>query len=160
MQFGSGSERLCGRRELRFHLAMSREQKRGKLEKGNMDVAEKVVVAVKASKEIPKTALVWALTHVVQPGDCITLLVVVSSQSSGKFPLCGDANIPPFRSSVVLYELLFGLIVIHEIGWCIFLLEFVDLLPLQKYYSKGHCFDLFLAPLLYLLKTFYLLRTI
>ncbi|XP_030457612.1 inactive protein kinase SELMODRAFT_444075 [Syzygium oleosum] len=63
---------------------MSREQKRGKLEKGNMDVAEKVVVAVKASKEIPKTALVWALTHVVQPGDCITLLVVVSSQSSGR----------------------------------------------------------------------------
>ncbi|KAL8544471.1 hypothetical protein ACS0TY_004868 [Phlomoides rotata] len=38
-------------------------------------MAKKVVAAVKASKEIPKTALVWALTHVVQPGDCITLLV-------------------------------------------------------------------------------------
>lgn len=63
---------------------MSREQKRGKLEKGSSDAAEKVVVAVKASKEIPKTALVWALTHVVQPGDCITLLVVVPSQSSGR----------------------------------------------------------------------------
>lgn len=63
---------------------MSREQKRGKQEKGSSDAAEKVVVAVKASKEIPKTALVWALTHVVQPGDCITLLVVVSSQSSGR----------------------------------------------------------------------------
>ncbi|KAM1113689.1 hypothetical protein ACFX2J_046245 [Malus domestica] len=62
---------------------MSREQKRGKQEKGSDD-AEKVVVAVKASKEVPKTALVWALTHVVQPGDCITLLVVVPSQSSGK----------------------------------------------------------------------------
>ncbi|XP_062087659.1 inactive protein kinase SELMODRAFT_444075-like [Humulus lupulus] len=62
---------------------MSRDQRRGKQEKGS-DVAEKVVVAVKASKEIPKTALVWALTHVVQPGDCITLLVVVPSQSSGK----------------------------------------------------------------------------
>ncbi|KAA8540300.1 hypothetical protein F0562_024137 [Nyssa sinensis] len=62
---------------------MSRELKRGKQEKGS-DVAEKVVVAVKASKEIPKTALVWALTHVVQPGDCITLLVVVPSQSSGR----------------------------------------------------------------------------
>ncbi|XP_022715123.1 inactive protein kinase SELMODRAFT_444075-like [Durio zibethinus] len=62
---------------------MSREQK-GKQEKGGSDVAEKVVVAVKASKEIPKTALVWALTHVVQPGDCITLLVVVSSHGSGR----------------------------------------------------------------------------
>lgn len=65
---------------------MSREQKRVKQEKGSDD-AEKVVVAVKASKEIPKTALVWALTHVVQPGDCITLLVVVPSQSSGIFSL-------------------------------------------------------------------------
>ncbi|KAL5156685.1 Inactive protein kinase [Glycine soja] len=63
---------------------MSREQqKRGKQEKGS-DGAEKVIVAVKASKEIPKTALVWSLTHVVQPGDCITLLVVVPSQSTGR----------------------------------------------------------------------------
>ncbi|KAK9993746.1 hypothetical protein SO802_023449 [Lithocarpus litseifolius] len=44
------------------------------------DDAEKVVVAVKASKVIPRTALVWALTHVFQPGDCITLFVVVPSQ--------------------------------------------------------------------------------
>ncbi|XP_065866971.1 inactive protein kinase SELMODRAFT_444075-like [Euphorbia lathyris] len=63
---------------------MSREQKRGKQEKSGSDVAEKVVVAVKASKEIPKTALVWALTHVVQAGHCITLLVVVPSQSPGR----------------------------------------------------------------------------
>ncbi|XWS18873.1 hypothetical protein CRYUN_Cryun32bG0082300 [Craigia yunnanensis] len=73
---------------------MSREQKKGKLEKGGTDKAEKVVVAVKASKEIPKTALVWALTHVVQPGDCITLLVVVPSHGSGRkwgFPIfAGD----------------------------------------------------------------------
>ncbi|KAK2371305.1 inactive protein kinase [Trifolium repens] len=63
---------------------MSREQpKRGKHEK-SCDGAKKVIVAVKASKEIPKTALVWSLTHVVQPGDCITLLVVVPSQSSGR----------------------------------------------------------------------------
>ncbi|KAE9600437.1 hypothetical protein Lal_00046287 [Lupinus albus] len=63
---------------------MSREQqKRGKQEKGS-NGAEKVIVAVKASKEVPKTALVWSLTHVVQPGDCITLLVVVPSQSSGR----------------------------------------------------------------------------
>lgn len=60
---------------------MNRELKRGKVE--DSDVKEKVLVAVKASKEIPKTALVWALTHVVHPGDCITLLVVIPSQSSG-----------------------------------------------------------------------------
>ncbi|KAF5203712.1 Inactive protein kinase [Thalictrum thalictroides] len=62
----------------------SLQQKRGKSEKGG-NVTEKVVVAVKASmKEIPRTALVWALTHVVQPGDCITLLVVVPAINSGK----------------------------------------------------------------------------
>lgn len=63
---------------------MNRELKRGKQEKEDSDVKEKVVVAVKASKEIPKTALIWALTHVVQPGDYITLVVVVSSESSGR----------------------------------------------------------------------------
>ncbi|KAL2234788.1 inactive protein kinase SELMODRAFT_444075 [Sesamum indicum] len=63
---------------------MSRELKKGGKQEKCSDEAEKVVVAVKASKEIPKTALVWALSHVVQPGDCITLLVVVSSHSSGR----------------------------------------------------------------------------
>lgn len=64
---------------------MSRELKKGeKQDRGGSNVAEKVVVAVKASKDIPKTALVWALTHVVQPGDCITLLVVISSHSPGR----------------------------------------------------------------------------
>lgn len=67
---------------------MSRELKKGGKQDKGCDVAEKVVVAVKASKEIPQTALVWALTHVVQPGDCITLLVVVSSHSSGKKCSC------------------------------------------------------------------------
>uniref|UniRef100_A0A803RBY7 Protein kinase domain-containing protein n=1 Tax=Cannabis sativa TaxID=3483 RepID=A0A803RBY7_CANSA len=43
-----------------------------------------VVVAVKASKEISKAGLVWALTHVVQPGDCLKLLVVTPSYSSSK----------------------------------------------------------------------------
>lgn len=65
---------------------MSRLQKRGKQEKPVVsDGAEKVIVAVKASREIPKTALIWALTHVVQPGDCITLIVVVPSHNSGTF---------------------------------------------------------------------------
>ncbi|OIW09963.1 hypothetical protein TanjilG_18270 [Lupinus angustifolius] len=49
------------------------------------DVNSKVVVvAVKASKDLSKTALVWALTHVVQPGDCIKLLVVMPALSSSK----------------------------------------------------------------------------
>ncbi|XP_010501017.1 PREDICTED: inactive protein kinase SELMODRAFT_444075-like [Camelina sativa] len=64
---------------------MSRLQKRGKQEKPLVsDGAQKVIVAVKASREIPKTALIWALTHVVQPGDCITLIVVVPSHNSGR----------------------------------------------------------------------------
>ncbi|KAK4756606.1 hypothetical protein SAY87_006733 [Trapa incisa] len=62
----------------------SRELSRGKQREKDINAAEKVVVAVRASKEIPKSALVWALTHVVQPGGCITLLVVFPSQSLGK----------------------------------------------------------------------------
>lgn len=58
------------------------QSKRGRADKG-LNLTEKVVVAVKASKEISKNALVWALTHVVQPGDCLTLLVVMPLQSSG-----------------------------------------------------------------------------
>ncbi|KAK3161217.1 hypothetical protein QOZ80_1BG0074020 [Eleusine coracana subsp. coracana] len=47
--------------------------------------AEMVVVAVKAAaREISKTAIVWALTHVVQPGGSIILLVVVPAHSSGR----------------------------------------------------------------------------
>ncbi|KAL8232428.1 hypothetical protein R6Q57_002206 [Mikania cordata] len=49
-----------------------------------MGKVEKVIVAVRASRQIPKTALVWALTHVAQPGHCITLLVVCHSQSPGR----------------------------------------------------------------------------
>ncbi|KAI3737693.1 hypothetical protein L2E82_27703 [Cichorium intybus] len=51
----------------------------------NMGKLEKVIVAVKASKEISKSsALIWALTHVVQPGHSITLLVVTPCQSSDR----------------------------------------------------------------------------
>ncbi|KAF8092082.1 hypothetical protein N665_0424s0015 [Sinapis alba] len=57
---------------------------RGKQEKrSGSNGTEKVLVAVKASREISKTALVWALTHIVHPGDCITLVVVVTSQIAG-----------------------------------------------------------------------------
>lgn len=41
-----------------------------------------VVVAAKASKDISRTALVWALNHIVQPGDCIKLLVIILAISS------------------------------------------------------------------------------
>ncbi|XP_021754502.1 inactive protein kinase SELMODRAFT_444075-like [Chenopodium quinoa] len=64
------------------------QQKREKIEKisssSSSEGVEKVLVAVKASKEIPKAALVWALSHVVQPGDCVTLIVVVPPPSSGR----------------------------------------------------------------------------
>lgn len=57
---------------------------RGKPEKrSGFNGTEKVLVAVKASREISKTALVWALTHIVHPGDCITLVVVVTSHNAG-----------------------------------------------------------------------------
>ncbi|ONH97824.1 hypothetical protein PRUPE_7G212500 [Prunus persica] len=54
-------------------------------EKSNGVVAGKVVVvAVNALREIQKTALVWALTHVVQPGDYVKLLAVIPSHTSSK----------------------------------------------------------------------------
>lgn len=61
----------------------------GFMEEGHPDVAGKVVVvAIKAtSKEVSKAALVWALTHVVQPGDHIKLLVVIPSHQSSKIHL-------------------------------------------------------------------------
>lgn len=52
---------------------------------GLFDVSQKVVVAVKASKEISRVALVWSLTHVAQPGDCITLLLVVPAKNPGQW---------------------------------------------------------------------------
>ncbi|KAA3476416.1 inactive protein kinase [Gossypium australe] len=58
---------------------------------------EKVVVAVKAERVISKTALAWALTHVVRPGDCVTLLAIFPGERKGKrfwnFPiLTGDCG--------------------------------------------------------------------
>lgn len=67
------------------------QQRKGKAvaDKGAPAAAaeEKVVVAVRAAiREISKTAIVWALTHVVQPGGSIILLVVIPAQSSGIIP--------------------------------------------------------------------------
>lgn len=61
---------------------MSREKQE---KRSGSNGTEKVLVAVKASREISKTALVWALTHIVHPGDCITLIVVVTSHNAGTF---------------------------------------------------------------------------
>lgn len=44
---------------------------------------EKVVVAVRAERVISKTALAWALSHVVHAGDCITLLAVFATKKTG-----------------------------------------------------------------------------
>ncbi|MFS7974452.1 putative protein kinase RLK-Pelle-PERK-2 family [Helianthus anomalus] len=62
---------------------MSKETSVVKPQKGS-NAAEMVIVAVKASREISKTALVWTLTHVAQPGHCITLVVVIPSLISGR----------------------------------------------------------------------------
>ncbi|KAL0910410.1 hypothetical protein M5K25_021390 [Dendrobium thyrsiflorum] len=59
------------------------QQKRGKID-DEICQKERVVVAIKASKEVPRAALEWALTHLVQPGDLITLLLVVLPHSSGR----------------------------------------------------------------------------
>ncbi|KAJ8568264.1 hypothetical protein K7X08_020986 [Anisodus acutangulus] len=51
----------------------------------SLDVRKRVVlVAVKASTEISRSAFIWALTHVVQPGDSVKLLVLIPAHSSGK----------------------------------------------------------------------------
>lgn len=64
-------------------LEMNLRQKSGN--DRNIDVTKsRVVVAVKGSKEISRTALKWALTHVVQPGDCIRLLVVIPTHTASK----------------------------------------------------------------------------
>ncbi|KAK1417389.1 hypothetical protein QVD17_26516 [Tagetes erecta] len=57
--------------------------KRQKSGKGRDHAGERVVlIAVKSSKIISRNALIWALTHVVQPGDCAKLLVVIPAHTS------------------------------------------------------------------------------
>ncbi|XP_044510983.1 inactive protein kinase SELMODRAFT_444075-like isoform X2 [Mangifera indica] len=66
-------------------------------ERSTVEVTERVLVAVRAEKVISKTALAWALTHVVRPGDGITLLALFPPKKSGRrfwrFPrLNGDCK--------------------------------------------------------------------
>ncbi|KAK7815452.1 inactive protein kinase [Quercus suber] len=50
----------------------------------NNRASHKVLVAVKAEKVISKAALAWALTHVVHPGDCITLLAIIPKEKTSR----------------------------------------------------------------------------
>ncbi|KAL9231600.1 hypothetical protein vseg_006807 [Gypsophila vaccaria] len=43
-----------------------------------------VIVAVKAERSVSKDGLAWALSHVVRPGDCISLLAVFPDRPSGR----------------------------------------------------------------------------
>ncbi|KAH0651766.1 hypothetical protein KY284_031678 [Solanum tuberosum] len=53
------------------------------MKSGSLDVGKRVVVvAVKASREISRSAFIWALTHVVQPGDSVKLLVLIPNHTS------------------------------------------------------------------------------
>ncbi|KAL7134915.1 hypothetical protein ABFS83_11G057500 [Erythranthe nasuta] len=65
---------------------MSVIRQKSSTNRSSLDVVVKsrVIVAVKASKEIPRTALKWALTNVVRKGDCVRLVVIIPSQSSSK----------------------------------------------------------------------------
>ncbi|XP_076924780.1 inactive protein kinase SELMODRAFT_444075-like [Bidens hawaiensis] len=59
--------------------------KRQKSGRDRDDVGERVVlIVVKVSREISRNALIWALTHVVQPGDCAKLLVVIPAPNSSR----------------------------------------------------------------------------
>lgn len=64
-----------------FHGAF---EMKGKGKDSSGSEGKVVVIAVKASREIPRAVLLWALTHVVQPGDCIKLLAVFPAHSSSK----------------------------------------------------------------------------
>lgn len=56
---------------------MSIRQKSSRVERSSV-----VVVVVRATKEISRSALTWAFTNVVQPGDCVRLLVLIPPHSS------------------------------------------------------------------------------
>lgn len=55
-------------------------------QKSRIERSSIVVVVVRATKEISRTALTWAFTNVVQPGDCVRLLVLIPSHSSSNYP--------------------------------------------------------------------------
>ena len=54
-----------------------------------------VVVVVKASKDISRTTLVWALNHIIQPDYCIKLLVFLPTHSSSNFLFSFQFHLSP-----------------------------------------------------------------
>ena len=66
----------------------------------NNRASHKVLVAVKAEKVISKAALAWALTHVVHPGDCITLLAIIPKEKTSK-PLLSLIYLFIFNNSII-----------------------------------------------------------
>ncbi|GKA47692.1 hypothetical protein Tco_0740575, partial [Tanacetum coccineum] len=59
---------------------MMKRQKSGSVKDHSGD-HRVVLIAVQASRDISKNALIWALTHVVQPGDCAKLLVIIPAHT-------------------------------------------------------------------------------
>lgn len=79
-----------------------------------------VIVAVKASKDISRTALVWALTHVVQPGDCIKLLVII----------------PQLSSSIVITLSFISIFLYNFICFCSFCIFYVSCFNIDYFVEK------------------------
>ncbi|XP_022138646.1 inactive protein kinase SELMODRAFT_444075-like isoform X2 [Momordica charantia] len=71
-------------RDLAFEMFPSQAEAGLKEAPGAKTSPDKVLVAVKAERVISKSALAWALTHVVRPGNCITLLAVFSVEKTGR----------------------------------------------------------------------------
>lgn len=74
---------------------MSKEKQGCYGKKGSCDVSggKVVVVAVKASAETSRKCLVWALTHVAQPGDCIKLLLVIPAITTSNNRVSGFSRL-------------------------------------------------------------------
>lgn len=75
------------------------------------NTAAKIVVAVKAERVISKSALAWALTHVVHPGDGITLLAIFPAEKTGNFAIPLKRN---YECKFVLTSLLISF---HFLRW-------------------------------------------
>lgn len=78
--------------------------------KGAGAATEKVLVAVRAERVISKTALAWALSHVVHTGDCITLLAVFAAKKTGD-SIIFNAHLKICHSFIVIGNLIYVLLI-------------------------------------------------
>ncbi|XVF73662.1 hypothetical protein PTKIN_Ptkin13bG0000700 [Pterospermum kingtungense] len=72
---------------------------------------EKVVVVVRGEKIISKTHLAWSLTHVVRPGNCVTLLALLPGEKKGNFLIFSSFSVDDFgisRCWVEIAGVIFG----------------------------------------------------